>query len=102
MNFPAIDPNRALEPELGGARVPGFSCASDPARREVLAARKGDALEYRLILASLLPVFLVIEVASRLAPRRRATGASATASRGSVWEEAKAAACRAVPLAFMG
>ncbi|MGP9819467.1 hypothetical protein ACTZWW_05595 [Salinarimonas sp. NSM] len=72
--------------------------APDAARREVLLARKGDALEYRLILAGLLPVFLVIEIASRLAPR----GAGGTARRGPVWEEAKAAACRAVPLAFMG
>ncbi|GGK46679.1 hypothetical protein [Salinarimonas ramus] len=69
------------------------------ARRAVLAARKGDALEYRLILAGIIPFFLVLEVASRLVPRRRA--ASETKP-GSVWEEAKAAACRAVPLAFMG
>lgn len=75
--------------------------ATDAARREVLAARKGDALEYRLILAGLLPVFLVIEVVSRLIPRRHATDAPAM-RRGSVREEAKAAACRAVPLAFMG
>ncbi|WP_372426753.1 hypothetical protein [Salinarimonas chemoclinalis] len=75
--------------------------ASDAARREVLAARKGDALEYRLILAGLLPVFLVIEIVSRLAPRG-AAAAGGPARRGSVWEEAKAAACRAVPLAFMG
>ncbi|WP_349367632.1 hypothetical protein [Salinarimonas sp.] len=101
MNFPAIDPNGALEHELGGARIAGLSSAPEAARREILAARKGDALEYRLILAGLLPVFLVIEVASRLAPRRRGPDAP-TARRGSVWEEAKAAACRAVPLAFMG
>ncbi|MGJ3263225.1 MAG: hypothetical protein ACFE0R_08310 [Salinarimonas sp.] len=75
--------------------------ASDAARREVLAARKGDALEYRLILAGLLPVFLVIEVVSRLVPHAGTAGTS-TVKRGSVWEEAKAAACRAVPLAFMG
>ncbi|WP_029031397.1 hypothetical protein [Salinarimonas rosea] len=75
--------------------------APDAARREVLAARKGDALEYRLILAGLLPVFLVIEVVSRLVPRG-AAAQGGTARRGPVWEEAKAAACRAVPLAFMG
>lgn len=80
----------------------GLDPASVRTRREVLAARKGDALEYRLIMAGLVPVFLVIEVVSRLVPRRRAPDVPTTTSRGSVWEEAKAAACRAVPLAFMG
>lgn len=78
-----------------------MEAAPDAARRELLAARKGDALEYRLILAGLLPVFLVIESFARLFPSGSGSGAAAT-TRGSVWEEAKAAACRAVPLAFMG
>lgn len=78
----------------------GARLAPDAARREVLDARKGDAVEYRLILAGLLPVFLVIELVSRLPIGRR--DVRTTTGRGSVWEEAKAAACRAVPLAFMG
>jgi hypothetical protein len=99
MNGSTIDPRHGFSSNLGAELATGL--ASDPARREVLAARKGDALEYRLILAGLLPVFLVIEVASRLFPRRDAD-AGRTTKRGSIWEEAKAAACRAVPLAFMG
>lgn len=97
MNGSTIDPRQGFSSNLGAELATGL--ASDPARREVLAARKGDALEYRLILAGLLPVFLVIEVAARLFPAR---DAARTTMRGSIWEEAKAAACRAVPLAFMG
>ena len=97
MNGSTID--QGFSSNLGAQLATGL--ASDTARCEVLAARKGDALEYRLILAGLLPVFLVIEVASRLFPMR-GTNAARTTTRGSIWEEAKAAACRAVPLAFMG
>ena len=64
-------------------------------------ARRADALEFRLLYAALFPVFLAIESVSRMSPRRVASDVS-TAKRGSVWEEAKAATCRAVPLAFMG
>lgn len=100
MNSSTIDPRHGFSRDVGDAR-PAAGFCSDPARRAVLAARKGDALEYRLILAGLLPVFLVIEIGARLFPRRGAdTGR--TTPRGSIWEEAKAAACRAVPLAFMG
>lgn len=64
-------------------------------------ARRADALEFRLLYAALFPAFLAIETVSRLSPRRAAPGVSAMKT-GSVWEEAKAATCRAVPLAFMG
>lgn len=64
-------------------------------------ARRADALEFRLLYAALFPVFLAIELVSRMSPGRRASGIPAT-KHGSVLEEAKAATCRAVPLAFMG
>lgn len=64
-------------------------------------ARRADAVEFRLLYAALFPVFLVVESVSRMSPRRAAPEISAT-KQGSVWEEAKAATCRAVPLAFMG
>ncbi|MFN3688552.1 hypothetical protein [Salinarimonas sp.] len=64
-------------------------------------ARRADALEFRLLFAALLPVFLAVETLARLKPGRRPPEVSGT-RRGSVWEEAKAATYRAVPLAFMG
>jgi hypothetical protein len=60
-------------------------------------ARKAPALEFRLLLALAFCVFLVTETASRLMPRRAGAG-----PRRSILAEARAAASRTIPLAFMG
>lgn len=61
------------------------------------SGRRGEAIEFRALFLASFAVLLVIETASRLVPRL-----GAVAARRSIFEEARAAAYRIVPLAFMG
>ena len=64
--------------------------------------RKGEALEYRLLLAVSYPIFLVGAVLGRILPVRRSGGGRRANARLSVFGEARAAADTYVPFAFMG
>jgi hypothetical protein len=62
-------------------------------------ARKAPSLEYRLLVALAVAIFLVVEVLARFVPR---AWLGRTGPRGSVLREARAAADRTIPLVFMG
>lgn len=69
--------------------------------RKPVKARKGEEFEYRVLLAVTYPLFLVGAVLGRiLMLRRRAT--ASRSPRLSVFGEARVAAQRCVPFAFMG
>jgi hypothetical protein len=62
-------------------------------------ARKNETLEYRLIFGAAFLVFLPVALVARLLPGSRPLGSM---HRRSVIAEAKAAAHRSAPFAFMG
>jgi hypothetical protein len=61
--------------------------------------RKGDSLEYRLLMAISLPIFLVAAIVGRVLPAGETVVAG---ERLSLLGEARAAADTYVPFAFMG
>lgn len=75
--------------------------AQTRSRRAAGGGRGGEMIEFRGLIALTFAIFLVIEIVSRLISRLMPRRPDA-AARGSVFAEARAAAYRTVPLAFMG
>jgi hypothetical protein len=61
-----------------------------------------EARQFKLIFVASLIVFLVVGAVARLLPRRLSPWSLPRDSHRSVWKEAKAAANRFIPFAFMG
>lgn len=70
-------------------------------RRAAAGGSLGEMIEFRGLIALTFAIFLVIEIVSRLLPRRLFPS-DGSAARGSVFAAARAAAYRTVPQAFMG